>query len=218
MERERDPQATQRRAVSSLALTESDFGPDPLATFAKWIADATLRETRPNVNAMTLCTVGADGAPQGRIVLLKGHDARGFCFFTNRDSEKGLALQAKPLAELVFHWDSLGRQIRARGAVERLTDAEDDSYFASRPRDSQIGAWASKQSQPIADRAALDAAFEAAQTRFASGPVPRPPHWGGYRLLPQRIEFWQLAKARFHDRFVYTRDPTGAWRLDRLNP
>lgn len=199
-------------------MRKSELGPEPMAQFALWLAEAERSEGRPNPNAVTLCTVGADGAPQGRVVLLKGHDAKGFCFYTNRQSEKGQALAAHPQAELVFHWDRSGRQVRARGPVEQLTAAEDDAYFASRPRESQIGAWASQQSQPVADRATLDAAFEAMKLRFESVAVPRPPHWGGYRLLPQRVEFWQLGEARFHDRFMYTRGPGEAWSLQRLNP
>lgn len=199
------------------ALEEKSFGPDPIAEFGRWFDDAKTRSGQRNPNAMSLCTVGADGWPQGRIVLLKGHDAQGFCFFGNSRSEKGRALSATPRTELIFHWDAIGRQVRVRGGVERLDDAAIDAYFAMRERGSQLAAWASQQSDPVDSRAIMEERYAKEEARFEVQDVKRPPHWWGYRLKPQRVEFWQEAASRFHDRFVYTLDG-GAWRFSRLNP
>ena len=202
----------------SAGLTEKDFNPDPFAEFALWFKEGVDRSGKPNPNAMTLCTVGSDGWPQGRIVLLKGWDREGFRFFTNSHSEKGHALAAHPQAELVFHWDSLGRQLRIRGAVSRLSDADTEEYFSSRPRGSRLAAWASQQSEPVASREAMEAQLAEMEKRFeGQAVVPHPPHWWGYRVAPQRIEFWQEGPFRFHDRFVYTM-ADGQWSFTRLNP
>lgn len=199
-------------------LTEKDFGPEPMAEFERWFQVALETSGQRNPNAMTLCTVSAEGWPLGRIVLLKGHDERGFCFFGNSRSEKGRSLAANPRAELVFHWDALGRQVRVRGAVERLDDAATDAYFATRPRGSQLAAWASQQSEPVASRQTMEERYAKEEARFEVQEVKRPPHWWGYRLKPQRVEFWQEGASRFHDRFVYTLGTGQAWSFTRLNP
>ncbi|MFZ5724061.1 MAG: pyridoxamine 5'-phosphate oxidase [Pseudomonadota bacterium] len=205
--------------MSSLDLAQLD--PDPLPQFARWFDAWTA--TRPvDPTAMILSTVDRDGQPWSRTVLLKQQDARGFVFFTNRESNKGEQLADNARAALHFLWlsatpDRPTRQVLVQGTVERTTPTEDDAYFASRPRDSQLGAWASQQSRPLESRAALLARFEALQRQYAGGDVPRPPHWGGYRVLPQRIEFWQAGDHRLHDRFVYTRSGD-RWAIARLNP
>lgn len=200
-----------------MGLTEKDFGPDPLAEFGRWVEDAKARSGQPNPNAMALCTVGADGWPQGRIVLLKGWDPQGLLFYTNSQSEKGRALQAHPKAEAVFHWDALGRQLRVRGEVQPLSSAETLAYFMTRPRGSRLAAWASRQSEPVESREAMEARLAEQEARFKDGEVEPPPHWWGYRLRPWRLEFWQEGAFRFHDRFVYVREGEG-WRFSRLQP
>jgi pyridoxamine 5'-phosphate oxidase len=189
---------------------------DPFALFDAWYAEA--RKSEPNdSNAMALATAGADGRPSVRRVLLKGHGAVGFVFYTNRESRKAGDLAANPLAALLFHWKSLRRQIRIEGAVSLAGDAESDAYFASRSRDSQLGAWASDQSRPLADRETFEARFEAMKARFEGQDVPRPAHWGGYRVAPERIEFWQDRAHRLHERRLFTRTP-GGWTEGLLYP
>ncbi|MGN6122475.1 MAG: pyridoxamine 5'-phosphate oxidase [Sphingomonas oligoaromativorans] len=189
---------------------------DPHALFAAWLEDA--RTSEPNdPNAMAVATVGADGMPSVRMVLLKGHDARGFVFYTNQQSRKAGELTANPKAALLFHWKSRRRQVRIEGPVSLVADAEADAYFASRGRDSQLGAWASDQSRPLADRATFEARFEAEQARFEGRDVPRPPHWGGYRVTPARIEFWSDRAHRLHERRVFTRTADG-WSEGLLYP
>ncbi|TVV74388.1 pyridoxamine 5'-phosphate oxidase [Sphingomonas solaris] len=181
---------------------------DPHALFESWLAEATALE--PNdPNAMALATVDARGQPAARMVLLKGHDARGFVFYTNLESRKANDLHAAPRAGLLFHWKSLRRQVRVEGPVERVSDAEGDAYFATRGRDSQLGAWASEQSRPLESRAVFEARFADMETRFAGGDVPRPPHWSGYRVVPDRIEFWQDRAHRLHERRLFTAVPQG---------
>ena len=189
---------------------------DPFALFDTWYAEA--RETEPNdSNAMALATVDRDGRPSVRMVLLKGHGPDGFVFYTNQQGRKAADLAGNPHAALLFHWKSLRRQIRIEGAVTFATDTESDAYFASRGRDSQLGAWASDQSRPLDSRETFEARFEAMKARFEGQDVPRPPHWGGYRVTPERIEFWQDREHRLHERRLFTRQPHG-WTEGLLYP
>jgi pyridoxamine 5'-phosphate oxidase len=189
---------------------------DPFALFAEWLAEAGKKE--PNdANAMTVSTVDADGLPDSRMVLLKEFDQRGFVFYTNTQSAKGVELNGQPKAALLFHWKSLRRQVRIRGAVEPVSDAEADAYFASRARHSQLGAWASDQSRPLPDRLALEKRVAEMGLKFGLGKVPRPPHWSGYRVVPQVIEFWRDRPFRLHERLVYQRVGQ-SWGTQRLFP
>jgi len=189
---------------------------DPIELFSAWLADA--KNSEPNdANAVALATVAPDGQPSVRMVLLKGHDARGFVFFTNFESQKGRELLATPKAGLCFHWKSLRRQVRVEGPVEQVSPEEADAYFASRPRDSQIGAWASQQSRPLKGRFELEAAVARFAAKHAIGAVPRPPHWSGFRVRPDKIEFWQDRPFRLHDRQVF-RSKGGDWTVERLYP
>jgi pyridoxamine 5'-phosphate oxidase len=201
-------------------LTSGDFAAadDPLRLFAAWLEGATASEPR-DPTAMTLATVDADGSPNARMVLLKGADAQGFVFYTNMDSQKGRELAARPAAALVFHWKSTNRQVRVRGPVERVSEAEADAYFASRPKQAQIGAWASKQSSPLESRLAFEQAVARYAAKYAIGEVPRPAYWSGYRIVPRSIEFWQERPFRLHDRIVFKRtEPGAAWSKTRLYP
>jgi pyridoxamine 5'-phosphate oxidase len=196
-------------------LNEADVDPDPLAQFARWFARAQAVVRLPE--ACALATLRADGAPSLRMVLLKGVDAGGFVFYTNYESDKGHQLLADPRAALTFYWDELGRQVRIEGPATAVSPAESDQYFATRPRGSQLSAHASAQSQPVADRATLERRVEELDAAFAGRPVPRPDSWGGFRLRPERIEFWQNREDRLHDRLLY--QPSGdGWRLQRLQP
>jgi pyridoxamine 5'-phosphate oxidase len=201
-------------------LTSGDFteADEPMRLFAAWLADATVSEPR-DPNAMTLATVDADGMPNARMVLLKGADERGFVFYTNVGSQKGQELSASAKAALVFHWKSLNRQVRVRGRVEAVTEEEADAYFATRPKQAQIGAWASKQSQPLESRMAFEKAVAVNAAKYAIGSVPRPPNWSGYRIVPEQIEFWHDRPFRLHDRIVFKRTGLGqAWSRTRLYP
>lgn len=192
---------------------------EPYELFARWMADAKASE--PNdPNAMALSTVDADGLPNVRMVLLKGVDPKGFVFYTNTESQKGTELLGARKAAVVFHWKSLHRQVRVRGPIEQVTDAEADAYFASRPRASRIGAWASQQSRPLESRFALEKAVALYTAKYAVGEVPRPPHWTGFRILPVAIEFWHDRPFRLHDRIAFRRDkPEGPWTAKlRLYP
>jgi pyridoxamine 5'-phosphate oxidase len=178
---------------------------DPLALFDIWYAEA--RESEPNdAGAMTLATADADGRPAARMVLLKGHGPDGFVFYTNEQSAKGDELAGNPKAALLFHWKSLRRQVRIEGRVDRVPDSEADAYFATRGRDSQLGAWASDQSRPLDDRATFERRFDEMKARYEGQDVPRPPHWRGYRVIPDRIEFWTDRPHRLHERRLFTRD------------
>lgn len=188
----------------------------PFDLFARWFAEA--EATEPNdANAMALATVDAEGQPSVRVVLMKDYDARGFVFYTNLQSDKGRALLANPRAGLDFHWKSLRRQVRIQGPVSMVSDAEADEYFAVRPRDSQIGAWASAQSRPLASRAVFEAEIAEVAARYDGAPVPRPPHWSGFRIAPAKLEFWQDRPFRLHDRVIFTPEGAG-WRVHRLYP
>lgn len=196
-------------------LRRRDLDADPVAQFAAWHAFAESHV--PLADAATLATVDADGRPDARMVLLKGVDDAGFRFHTNYESAKARQLAATGHAALVVYWRELDRQVRVRGAVERLPVDESDRYFLTRPPDRRIGAWASPQSRPLRDRAELDARVREVEARFGGGDVPRPPFWGGYLVRPSTIELWQGQVGRLHDRFLYTRDSAG-WRLERLAP
>lgn len=205
-----------RKEYSHTTLSESDVDADPINQFSKWFHEAIAAKI-PEANAMTVATVDANGRPSSRILLIKDFDQRGFTWFTNYQSRKGQELQQNPHAALLFYWIELERQVRIEGKVEKLSAAENDSYFDSRPLQSRIGAHASAQSRTIADRATLDAQFEQAKAKLGDHP-PRPEHWGGYRLVPDRIEFWQGRPSRLHDRILYTRKADGGWVRERLQP
>jgi pyridoxamine 5'-phosphate oxidase len=204
--------------LNDLSLVDFTEATDPFALFDLWLAEAAASEIN-DPEAMTLATVDADGLPNARMVLCKGADARGLVFYSNVESAKGRELDGQPRATALFHWKSLRRQARFRGAVAGLTAAESDAYFATRPRGSQIGAWASQQSRPLASRAALETAVEAHERRFEGGAVPRPDHWRGYRLEPVEIEFWRDRPSRLHERLQFKRHSPGAnWEKRLLYP
>jgi pyridoxamine 5'-phosphate oxidase len=204
--------------LAALSLTDFTEANDPVALFRLWLEEATASEIN-DPEAMALATVDAEGLPDVRMVLCKGADARGLVFYSNIESAKGRELAGQPKAAALFYWKSLRRQARFRGAVAELTAAESDAYFASRPRGSQIGAWASQQSRPLASRAALDAAVELYERRFGSGEIPRPECWRGYRLAPVEIEFWRDRPSRLHDRVLFKRSTTESpWEKRRLYP
>jgi pyridoxamine 5'-phosphate oxidase len=190
---------------------------DPFARFQEWMEEAWAHEPE-DANAMTLATATPDGTPAARIVLLKGTDQRGFVFYTNKESRKGEELAANARAAVLFHWKPLGRQVRIEGYVEHVADAEADAYYATRPRISRLGAWASDQSRALPDRAELERRLAANEARYPSDDIPRPPHWSGYRIIPQRFEFWQNMPFRLHDRTVYTKAPDGSWTIGKLYP
>lgn len=207
-----------RADLQQRGLRRADLADDPFEQFRRWFDFATevgLHEPE----AMIVSSVGEDGAPSSRHVLLRGLD-HGFVFFTNYTSHKGRELEARPVAAICFPWNLLARQVRVEGTVERVTAAESDDYFSTRPRGSQIGAWASDQSEVLEGRDDLEARWAEAETRFTGADVPRPAHWGGFRVLPRRIEFWQGRPSRLHDRFRFAVDDSvaGGWRVDRLSP
>ena len=205
-----------RKSYERAELDESASAADPLDQFATWLQQA-LDAQLPEPNAMTLATVGADGRPSTRVVLIKGFDARGIVWYTNYESRKGRELAGNPHAALQFHWVELERVVRIEGRVEKASEAESDAYFKTRPLDSRIGAWASPQSQVITSRAVLVANAAKYGAQFLLNP-PRPPHWGGYRLVPERFEFWQGRKSRLHDRLRYRLDTDSRWVRERLAP
>jgi len=205
-----------RREYALARLDEKSVSHDPMVEFARWFAEA--QEARvEEVNAMTLATASSDGAPSARIVLLKAFDASGFVFFTDYRSRKGEELEANPRAALVFFWSELERQVRITGSVTRTSAKESASYFRTRPLGSRLGAWVSHQSLVIPSRTPLETGMREAEARFSGGEVPLPPHWGGYRVAPQAIEFWQGRESRLHDRIRYSRDGE-RWKVERLSP
>ena len=206
-----------RRDYARARLDEADVCHDPLVVFARWFAEAQEAQVA-DANAMTLATATAEGVPSARIVLLKAFDERGFVFFTDHRSRKGAELEANPRAALVFYWHELERQVRITGGVALATREESERYFRSRPIGSRLGAWASHQSQVIPGRAALEGDLREVEERFADGEVPLPPHWGGYRVVPDAIEFWQGRESRLHDRIRYVRASGSGWRVERLSP
>jgi len=210
-----DP-ANLRREYTSGELLESKASPDAIVQFDRWFADA-LAANVPEPNAMTLATADAAGRPSARIVLLKGFDARGFVFYTSYISRKGRELAANPRACLVFFWEPLERQVRIEGVVEHVSRAETDAYFRSRPVTSQVGAWVSQQSEPLTSRRELELSAAELFVQYAGGEIPTPDFWGGYRVIPDRIEFWQGRRSRMHDRLEYTRQGN-AWKIQRLWP
>ncbi|MFO1478336.1 MAG: pyridoxamine 5'-phosphate oxidase [Verrucomicrobiota bacterium] len=229
-----------RREYKLSELRRSDLAADPIVQFRSWFDQAAgaraggrfrrmmigiykrlllVTGTAPTeLNAMTLCTVGAEGRPSARVVLLKGVDERGFIFYTNYESRKGRELAGNPNAALVFYWADQERQVTVSGRVSKLSREESEAYFASRPRGSRLGAWASKQSTPVPDRERLDRQWKEMEQRFPGDKIPMPDFWGGFVLSPERVEFWQGRPSRLHDRFSYSRQPDGSWRIDRLSP
>jgi pyridoxamine 5'-phosphate oxidase len=208
-----------RKEYSLGGLRRSDLAADPLVQFSRWYEQAEAAQPdRPDANAMTLATADKSGRPSARIVLLKGVSERGFAFFTNYDSRKGRELVENPNAALVFYWADLERQICAAGAVAKLPRAESETYFKMRPRGSRLAAWASNQSGAVADRAVLEKKLAEMAAKFPGEEIPLPPHWGGFVLQPERIEFWQGRPSRLHDRFQYTRQKNNSWKLERLAP
>lgn len=197
-------------------LDQTDVLPNPFAQFQQWF-DAALAAGVHEPNAMHLATIGPDSRPEGRIVLVKGVDDAGFVFYTNYTSQKAVALQLNPVAALTFFWPELERQVRIEGRVEKVTEAESDIYFNSRPRGSQLGAWVSYQSEVISSRDVLEARQKELETQFGDQPIPRPPHWGGFRVIPDRVELWQGRPSRLHDRIRYRLD-AGTWLIERISP
>lgn len=211
-----EPAEMRRDYTERGALLENDLAAGWTTQFAAWFAEAVAYGL-PEPNAMIVATADAAGRPSARTVLLKGYDERGLVFYTNYTSRKGAEAQANPYASLVFPWFPMQRQVLVAGSVERVSRAETEAYFATRPRGSQLGAWASPQSQVVPDRAAVDAGLAAAAERFGDGPIPPPPHWGGLRVVPATVEFWQGRSSRLHDRLRYRATDTG-WVIERLAP
>jgi pyridoxamine 5'-phosphate oxidase len=205
-----------RKEYTRSGLKESDADPDPIEQFRRWFDEAIAADLH-EPNAMTLATATPDGRPSARIVLLKGFDGRGFVFYTNYEGRKGGELAANPRAAIVFYWAEFQRQVRIEGRVSRVADRESDAYFAGRPRGSQLGAWASEQSRTVRDRGVLEERLRELEVGYEGREVPRPPFWGGYRVEPETIEFWQGRENRLHDRLVY-RYSDGLWRRERLQP
>ena len=205
-----------RREYARARLDEKSVSSDPMVEFARWFAEAQEAQVE-EVNAMTLATATDSGAPSARVVLLKAFDARGFVFFTDYRSRKGEEIESNPRAALVFFWSELERQVRITGTVERTSAAESETYFRTRPLGSRLGAWVSHQSRVIPSRLPLESGLREAEARFPDGEVPLPPHWGGYRVLPEAIEFWQGRENRLHDRIRYTR-AGNQWKVERLSP
>jgi pyridoxamine 5'-phosphate oxidase len=205
-----------RREYTRAGLHESDLDPDPIVQFGEWfekVIGADLHEP----NAMILATATREGRPSARTILLKGYDERGFVFYTNYEGRKARELQENPLCALLFYWGELERQVRIEGRARRISDEESDTYFLSRPRGSRLGAWASEQSRPVEGRSVLEERVRELESEYEGREIPRPPFWGGYRVEPEVIEFWQGRENRLHDRLVYRRDG-GGWKIERLQP
>ncbi|MBP6507507.1 MAG: pyridoxamine 5'-phosphate oxidase [Opitutaceae bacterium] len=206
-----------RKDYSLAGLTEKDLARDPFRQFDKWFQEAGAAKIA-EPNSMTLATVGRDGRPSARTVLLKGVDGRGFVFYTNYESRKGRDLEVNPRAALVFPWVAQERQVLIEGAVTKVTREESEAYFHSRPLPSQLGAWASAQSTIVSGRAVMEDSLKTLEKKYAGQTVPLPPHWGGYRLNPETVEFWQGRRSRLHDRLRYRREKDGSWTVERLAP
>jgi pyridoxamine 5'-phosphate oxidase len=211
------PLADLRKDYSLAGLVEKDLARDPFRQFSKWFEEAEAAKV-PEPNAMTLATADREGRPSARTVLLKGLDGRGFVFYTNFESRKGRELEANPRASLLFLWLGLERQVTVEGTVAKISREESDAYFHSRPQLSQLAAWASSQSSILSGRAALEQSFKAVEKKFEGREVPLPPHWGGYRVSPETVEFWQGRRSRLHDRLRYRRGKDGDWSVERLAP
>lgn len=212
-----DTHRTSLQGEQDTNLEISDLDPDPFAQFGRWYGEAQNAGIK-DANAMVLATATLDAAPSARTVLLKGYDPQGLVFFTNYESEKGRELAENPRAAVVFYWRELDRQVRAEGMVERVSHDESFEYFSTRHRGSRIGAWASRQSEPIDSRQELLERVREIESQFPDEQIPLPPHWGGYRLVPHMFEFWESRESRLHDRFRYTRQDDGDWTIQRLQP
>ena len=208
--------AALREEYTRTGLAEADVVPDPVVQFRAWFRDALAADLH-EPNAMTLATTTPDGGPSARTVLLKGYDERGFVFYTNYEGRKARELEANPTCALLFYWGELERQVRIEGRASRLSTEVSDAYFLSRPRGSRLGAWASEQSRPVEDRSVLEERVKALEAEYEGREIPRPPFWGGYRVEPEVIEFWQGRENRLHDRLVYRRSE-GEWTIERLQP
>ena len=208
--------ASLRKEYTRAGLDRADVHSDPVVQFDAWFEE-TLAAGLHEPNAMIVATATADGRPSARTVLLKGYDERGFVFYTNYEGRKARELEANPACALLFYWGELERQVRIEGRAGRISSEESDAYFAGRPRGSRLGAWASQQSQPVEDRSILQERVRMLETEYESREIPRPPFWGGYRVEPEVVEFWQGRENRLHDRLVYRRDGDG-WRVERLQP
>ncbi len=212
-----DKVADLRNEYVRAGLAEADVAPDPISQFRAWFEDALAADLH-EPNAMTLATATPEGKASARVVLLKGFDERGFVFYTNYGGRKAQEIEANPYVALVFYWGELERQVRIEGRASRVPESESDAYYASRPRGSRLGAWASEQSRPVEGREVLESRLRALEREYEGREVPRPPFWGGYRVEPEAVEFWQGRQNRLHDRIVYRRRRDGGWGIERLQP